>query len=93
MECPAQILAQEVIGYHNVSLIALDDPRVGFDPVTQFGYISSCTDSRSASEYIQGVLPNLGCQYCSCRPNVRLTQQHTQLWLTRLFKAQYGNLN
>ena len=41
-----QILAQEVIGYHNVSLVALDDPRVGFDPVTQFGYISSCTDSR-----------------------------------------------
>ena len=43
---PLQILAQEVIGYHNVSLVALDDPRVGFDPVTQFGYISSCTDSR-----------------------------------------------
>ena len=48
-ECLAQILAQEVIGYHNVSLVALDDPRVGFDPVTQFGYISSCTDSRSVS--------------------------------------------
>ena len=68
MECPAQILAQEVIGYHNVSLIALDDPRVGFDPVTQFGYISSCTDSRSASEYIQGVLPNLGCQLLQLPP-------------------------
>ncbi len=41
-----QIVAEEVLGYHNISLVYLDDPKGGFDPDTQFKYISSCTDFR-----------------------------------------------
>ena len=39
-----QIFAEEVLGYSNVTLHYLEDPTQGFDPDTQFSYISSCTD-------------------------------------------------
>ena len=41
-----KIFAEEVLGYSNVTLHHLDDPKQGFDPDIQFSYISSCTDIR-----------------------------------------------
>ena len=41
-----EVFAEDVLGYQNVSLVQLEDPRQGFDPDAQFAYISSCTDPR-----------------------------------------------
>ena len=41
-----KVFAEEVLGYCNVSLVAMEDPAQGFDPDAQFKYISSCTDPR-----------------------------------------------
>jgi hypothetical protein len=40
------IVAEEALGYRNVTLHAIKDPRKGFDPDAQFEQISSCTDFR-----------------------------------------------
>ena len=44
-----QILAEEVLGYTNVTLVHLAQHTSGFDPETQFSMISSCTDHRYSS--------------------------------------------
>ena len=41
-----KIFAEEVLGYSNVTVNPLDDPKQGFDPDIQFSYISSCADIR-----------------------------------------------
>ena len=41
-----KIFAEEVLGYSDVTLHQLEDPKQGFDPDIQFSYISSCTDIR-----------------------------------------------
>ena len=39
-----KVFIEEVLGYVNVTLVNMADPSQGFDPDTQFSYISSCTD-------------------------------------------------
>ena len=40
-----KVFAEEILGYVNISLVSMDDPTKGFDPDTQFSYISSCESS------------------------------------------------
>lgn len=53
------VFCEEVLGYTNVTLVELDDPSQGFEPDTQFSYISSCTENDCANldKLIQGPLP------------------------------------
>ena len=36
------VFAEEVLGYANVTLVEIEDPRLGFEPDVQFANISSC---------------------------------------------------
>ena len=37
-----QIFTQQVVGYTNVSIVEIDDPRLSFEPDVQLANISSC---------------------------------------------------
>ena len=37
-----QVFSEQVLGYANVSLVEIDDPRLSFEPDVQFANISSC---------------------------------------------------
>ena len=41
-----KVFVEEILGYVNVTLVNMEDPSQGFDPDTQFSYISSCTDPK-----------------------------------------------
>ena len=41
-----KVFVEEILGYVNVTLVNMADPSQGFDPDTQFSYISSCTDPK-----------------------------------------------
>ena len=41
-----KVFAEEILGYVNVTLVSMVDPSQGFDPDTQFSYVSSCTDPK-----------------------------------------------
>ena len=41
-----KVFVEEILGYVNVTLVNMANPSQGFDPDTQFSYISSCTDPR-----------------------------------------------
>ena len=37
-----KVFAEDVLGYNNVSLVKIQDPRLSFEPEVQFSNISSC---------------------------------------------------
>ena len=37
-----KVFAEEVLGYSNVSLVQIENPRLSFEPDVQFANISSC---------------------------------------------------
>ena len=37
-----QVFSEQVLGYANVSLVEIEDPRLSFEPDVQFANISSC---------------------------------------------------
>ena len=41
-----KVFIEEILGYVNVTLVSMADPSQGFDPDTQFSYVSSCTDPK-----------------------------------------------
>ena len=41
-----KVFIEEILGYVNVNLVSMVDPSQGFDPDTQFSYVSSCTDPK-----------------------------------------------
>ena len=41
-----KVFVEEILGYINVKLVSMVDPSQGFDPDTQFSYVSSCTDPK-----------------------------------------------
>ena len=41
-----KVFVEEILGYVNVTLVSMMDPSQGFDPDTQFSYVSSCTDPK-----------------------------------------------